>query len=122
MDVAPISIFENQVIPMGLHNLSKSFKPNLATTRVFSLGTKFIPVWKSMKIVKPFAKFEDFRRRMSNKVFFEEISPGTFVRNKNFHVKENFGQTIGTQKLTLFVTTLEMVLHKHYRASKNHRY
>jgi len=44
MHVAPISIFENQVIPMGLHNLSKSFKPNLATTRVFSLGTKFIPV------------------------------------------------------------------------------
>ena len=35
MDVAPISIFKNQVIPMGLHNLSKSFKPNLATTRVF---------------------------------------------------------------------------------------
>ena len=55
MDVAPVSIFENQVIPMGLHNLSKSFKPNLATTRVFSLGTKLIPVWKSMKIVKPFA-------------------------------------------------------------------
>ena len=51
-----------------------------------------------MKIVKPFAKFEDFRRRMSNKVFFEEISPGTFVRNKNFHLKEIFGQTIGTQK------------------------
>ena len=25
MDVAPVSIFENQVIPMGLHNLSKSF-------------------------------------------------------------------------------------------------
>ena len=90
MDVAPFNIFENQVIPMGLHNLSKSFKPNLATTRVFSLGTKFIPVWKSMKIVKPFAKFEDFRRRMSNKVFFEEISPGTFVRNKNFHLKGNF--------------------------------
>ena len=63
MDVAPISIFENQVIPMGLHNLSKSFKPNLATTRVFSLGTKFIPVWNSMKIVKPFAKFEDFHRK-----------------------------------------------------------
>ena len=70
MDVAPLNIFKNQVIPMGLHNLSKSFKPNLETSRVFSLGTKFIPVWKSMKIVKPFAKFEDFRRRMSNKVFF----------------------------------------------------
>ena len=33
MDVAPMNIFENQVIPMGLRNLSKSFKPNLAITR-----------------------------------------------------------------------------------------
>ena len=90
MDVAPINIFENQVIPMGLHNLSKSFKPNLATTRVFSLGTKFIPVWKKVVIKKPFSKFEDFRRKMSNKVFFEETTPGTFVRNKNFHIKTGF--------------------------------
>ena len=90
MDVAPINIFENQVIPMGLHNLSKSFKPNLATTRVFSLGTKFIPVWKTMKIDKPFSKFQDFHRRMANKVFFEETIPGTFVKNKNFHIKGDF--------------------------------
>ena len=27
---------------------------------------------------------------MSNKVFFEETTPGTFVRNKNFHIKGNF--------------------------------
>ena len=32
-----------QVIPTGLHNLSKIFRPNLATTRVFFLGMKFIP-------------------------------------------------------------------------------
>ena len=37
MDVASLNIFENQVVPMGLHNLSKSFRPNIATTRVFSL-------------------------------------------------------------------------------------
>ena len=110
MDVAPVSIFENQVIPMGLHNLSKSFKPNLATTRVFSLGTKFIPVWKTMKIVKPFSKFEDFRRRMTNKVFFEETTAGTFVKNKTFISKGIFGRTKDTTKLTVFVTTLEMVL------------
>ena len=63
-----------------------------------------------MKIVKPFAKFEDFCRRMSNKVFFEETTPGTFVRNKNFHIKGNFWQTKDPMKLTLFVTTLEMAL------------
>ena len=49
MDSAPLNIFENQVIPTGLHDISKSFKPNLATTRVFSMGTKFIPVWKKSK-------------------------------------------------------------------------
>ena len=90
MDVAPFNIFENQIIPVGLHNLSKSFRPNLTTTRVFSLGTKFIPVWRQMKVQKPFAKFEDFRRKMSNKVYFTETIPGTFVRNKNFHIKNNW--------------------------------
>ena len=50
MDVAPLNIFENQVLPMGLHDISKSFRPNLATTRVFLLGTKFIPQWKNIKI------------------------------------------------------------------------
>ena len=42
MDVAPLKIFENQVIPTGLHDISKSFRPNLATARVFSMGTKLI--------------------------------------------------------------------------------
>ena len=42
----PFDIFENQIVPVGLHNLSKSFKPNLATLRILSVGTKFIPTWK----------------------------------------------------------------------------
>ena len=49
MDIAPMNIFENQVIPVGIHNLSKSFRPNLATIRVLSLGTKFIPKWDITK-------------------------------------------------------------------------
>ena len=36
MDFAPMNIFENQVIPVGIHNILKSFKPNLATLRVLS--------------------------------------------------------------------------------------
>ena len=69
MEVATLHIFENQIIPTGLHDVSKSFRPNLATTRAFSLGTKFIPKWKNNKVRKPFSKFEDFRRRMTNKMF-----------------------------------------------------
>ena len=43
VSIAPLFIYENQVLPIGIHNLSKSFRPNLATIRVLSLGTKFIP-------------------------------------------------------------------------------
>ena len=74
MDTAPINFFKNKVIPTGLHD-SKSLRPNLATTRVFSMGTKFIPVWKNSKIWKPLSKFQGFRRRMTNKMFFEETIP-----------------------------------------------
>ena len=38
---------------------------------------------------KPFAGFNEFRRRMTNKMFFEETSPGNFERNKTFRIKSN---------------------------------
>ena len=41
-----LHIFENQVVPVGLHYLSKSFKPNLVTITILSVGTKFIPSGK----------------------------------------------------------------------------
>ena len=34
LDIVPLNVFENQVIPIGIHNLSKSFRPNMATIRV----------------------------------------------------------------------------------------
>ena len=91
MDVAPLNIFENQVVPMGLRNLSKIFRPNVDTTRVFSLGMKFIPVWKKVNVKNPLGGLKEFRRRMTNKMFFEETKPCVFERNKNFHIKnKNF--------------------------------
>ena len=87
-DIAPMNIFENQIIPIGIHNLSKSFRPNLATVRVLSLGMKFIPKTDSLKWKNVFSKFEDFRRRMNNKMFFfTEKTPGTFIRDKHFRIK-----------------------------------
>ena len=62
IDIAPLNIFENQVIPVGVHNLSKSYRPNMATIRVLSLGTKFTPKWSvdaNLKFV--FKKFGDFK-------------------------------------------------------------
>ena len=35
IDKAPMFIFENQVTPINVHNLSKTFVPNLITNRVY---------------------------------------------------------------------------------------
>ena len=63
IDIAPLNVFENQVIPVGIHNLSKSFRPNMATIRVLSLGTKFIPKWRDPNLKHTFKKIRDFNRR-----------------------------------------------------------
>ena len=49
VSIASRNIYENQVIPIGLHNLSKRFRPNISTVQVLSLGTIFIPKWKFQK-------------------------------------------------------------------------
>ena len=90
-DVAPMNIFENQEIPTGMHNLSKIFRPNLATLRVISLGMKFIPKSNTLKWRNIFSNFEKFRQRMNNKMFFfVENTPGTFIRNKTFWMKNSW--------------------------------
>jgi len=88
MDIAPLNVFENQVIPVGIHNLSKSFRPNLATIRVLSLGTKFIPKWDISKTGNTFKRFNDFKKQMNNKAFFfeSETKPGVFENNNFFFV------------------------------------
>ena len=90
IDIALLNIFENQVVPVGVHSLSKSFKPNMATVRVLSLGTKCIPKWRDANIRQTFRKFRDFNRRMQNRFFFLETSPGSFQLNKQFHLKTCF--------------------------------
>jgi hypothetical protein len=47
LDIVPLNVFENKVIPVGIHNLSKSFRPNMTTIGVLSLGTKLIPKWRN---------------------------------------------------------------------------
>jgi len=62
MDIAPMNIFESKCIPVGTHNLSKSFCPNLSTIRVLSLGTKFISKWNTTKTG------DTFKDSMSSKI------------------------------------------------------
>ena len=88
IDIAPLNIFENQVIPIGVHNLSKSFRPNMATIPVLSLGTKFIPKWRDTNIKNIFRKFGDFKRRLQNSMFYVETMPGTFGQNKQCHLNK----------------------------------
>ena len=91
LEVAPMNIFENQIIPVGIHNLSKSFCPNLATIRVLALGTKFIPKWDTTKTGNTFKRFNEFKNQMNAKVyFFVESKPGVFEKNKNKCLKNNF--------------------------------
>ena len=56
MDVAPMNMFENQVVPLEFHKLSRSLRPNVRTARVFLSGTKFIPVQKKHENQKTFCE------------------------------------------------------------------
>ena len=89
LDIACLNVSENQDIPVGIHNLSKSFRPNMATIRVLSLGTKFIPKWRDPNLKHTFKNFGDFNRRMQNNMFFSETSPGTYQLNNKFHLKSH---------------------------------
>ena len=102
MSIAPLFIYEIQVLPIGIHNLSKSFRPSLATIRVLSLGTKFIPKWKFEKRNNAFKFFNDFIRKMNNKVYFTETRPGFFERNARFTLKTNFVANIQYKEINLF--------------------
>ena len=66
---------------MGLHNFSKGFRSNITTT--------IVCLQKSFN-QKPFDGFNNFRCKMTNKMFFEETKSGVFKRNKNFHIKSSF--------------------------------
>ena len=94
MDIAPMNIFENQVIPVGIYNLLKSFRPNLNTIRVLSLGLNFIPEWDTTKTGNTFKRFNDheFKNQMTSKVYFSESESkaGVFEKNKSFRLKNNF--------------------------------
>ena len=84
-DIAPMNMFENQLISTGIHYLSKIFRPNLATIRVLSFGMIFIPKSETLKWKIMFSNFESFRQRMKcKKFFFVENSPGTFAPDKTF--------------------------------------
>ena len=75
---------------------------NLATIRVLSLGTMFIPKWNFEKRNTVFKYFNDFVRRMNNKVYFTETKPGIFERNARFKLKSNFVANMQYKKINLF--------------------
>ena len=103
MDIAPMNIFENQCIPVGIHNLSKFFCPNLNTIRVLSLRTKFIPKWDTTTTRKTkdslnnfagtlglllicFLKKTEEKQNLSNK---EKRSLNMLIKNRNVKICVN---------------------------------
>ena len=62
----------------------------MATIRVLSLGTKFIPKWRDPNLRHTFKKFGDFNKRMQTSMFFSETSPGTYRFDNKFHLKSHF--------------------------------
>ena len=62
----------------------------MATIRVLSLGTKFIPKWRDANLKQTFRKFGDFKRRLQNSMFFTETTPGTYCLNKQFRLKNHY--------------------------------
>ena len=58
--------------------------------RVLSVGTKFIPKWKKENTKDTFRNFEHFRKKLNKTVYFKEISPGFFERDKNFKLKSSY--------------------------------
>ena len=89
--IAPLNILENQVIPAGKHDLTKSFRPTLATIRILSLvGTKFISRCDKFYERQMFKYFNNFKRKMNRKLYFSETKPEIFEKNNNFKLKGYF--------------------------------
>jgi hypothetical protein len=108
MDVAPLNLFENQVIPVRIHNISKSFSPNLDTIRVLSLGTKFIPKWKKTKTTQTFKWLMISKINLTDKFSIFTNLNQTFLNQPMFFTsKINLFHLLSTQRLIVFVGTFE---------------
>ena len=101
-------LFENQIVPVRIHNISKSFKPNLDTIRVLSLGTKFIPKWEKTKTSQTFKWFNNFKNKLNRKFLISMNPNQTFLKlTKLFTSKINLFHLLNTQRLIIFVGTSE---------------
>ena len=90
IDIAPFSLFESQVMPVYVHNLYKLFRQILATIRVLSLGTKFIPKWNMRNKKKALTEFKNFRRQRNDKAFFMEKLQALLSKIKSFERQNYF--------------------------------
>ena len=89
IDTALMHIFENQIIPVQIHNILKSFKSKLDTIQVLSQGTKLIPKWEKTKTTQTFKWVNDFKNKLNRKVYnFYESTPGVFEKSNPFMLKQ----------------------------------
>ena len=76
-----------QVIPIWVHNLSKAFRPNMATIHVLSLDTKFIPKWRDPNLKNTFKKFEN---SIPNQRFWKCRNKSSSWKNQKIYSRQKF--------------------------------
>ena len=70
--------------------------------QVLSLNTKFIPKCIFKKRNNVFKYFNDFIRRMNDKVYFTQTKTSVFERNARFKLKSNFVADIEYKEINSF--------------------
>ena len=81
--IAPLEIFENQVIPIGLHNISKIILTKSSHYKNFIYA-------KQQKNGTAFKHFEDFSTRLKKNVYFMKSFLGVIEAYKNENIFQNF--------------------------------
>ena len=75
MYIAPMNIYEYLVLPISIHNLSNSFRPNFATIQVYHQVQNLYLKGYSKKEIKRFLYLKIFLEGMDNEVYFMETKP-----------------------------------------------
>ena len=85
-----MNVFEYQVIPVGIHNLSKKNKTKFSYDASLMFGHKFDSEWGKNSTRIMFRRLNECKNIMSLKVCITETKPGVFEENNLFKLKGYF--------------------------------
>ena len=85
MHFAPLNIFENQVIQVGIYNILKNFLTEFCYHTSAIIGHKVLPKWIKLKHLT-FSKGNEFKHKMNNNVYLLESKPTISEKSKLFQL------------------------------------